>query len=70
MRLPVTINGKGYFLDALIVRRPGADKLPVALITHGASPGDARGARIGWLRGWAHDLAHRGYLAVAVMRRG
>lgn len=23
-----------------------------------------------WLRRWAHDLAHRGWLAVAVMRRG
>ncbi len=68
--LPVTINGKDYVLDALIVRGPGDDKLPVALITHGASPGSPRSATLDWLRGWAHDLAHRGWLAVAVMRRG
>ncbi len=30
-RLPVTIGGRDYALDALVVRRPGSDKLPVAL---------------------------------------
>jgi dienelactone hydrolase len=69
-RLPVTIGGKEYALDALVVRRPGSGRLPVALVTHGANPGDPRGATLAWLRGWAHDLAHRGWLAVAVMRRG
>lgn len=69
-RLAVTIGGKDYALDALVVRLPGEGKLPVALITHGASPGGPRAATIDWLRGWAHDLAHRGWLAVAVMRRG
>ena len=54
----------------MIVRRAGTDKLPVALITHGANPGNPRGATTDWLRGWAHDLAHRGWLAVAAMRRG
>ena len=68
--LPVTIDGKDYALDALAVRLPGENKLPVALITHGASPGKPRAATIDVLRGWAHDLAHRGWLAVAVMRRG
>ena len=69
-RLPVIIGGRDYALDALIVRRPGTDKLPVALITHGANPGDPRAATTDWLRGWAHDLAHRGWLAVVIMRRG
>jgi dienelactone hydrolase len=69
-RLSVVIDGRDYALDALIVRRPGTDKLPIALITHGANPGDPRAATTEWLRGWAHDLAHRGWLAVAVMRRG
>ncbi len=70
VRLPVTIGGKEYALDALVVRLPGEDKLPVAVITHGSSLGDPRAANIEWLREWAHDLAHRGWLAVAVMRRG
>ncbi len=69
-RLPVIIDGRNYALDALIVRRPGSGKLPVAIITHGANPGDPRAATIEWLRGWAHDLANRGWLAVAIMRRG
>lgn len=69
-RLGVTIGGKDYALDALVVRLPGEGRLPIALITHGSSPGDPRAATIDWLRGWAHDMAHRGWLAVAVMRRG
>jgi dienelactone hydrolase len=69
-RLPVTINGRDYALDALIVHAPGDDKRPVALITHGANPGDPRAVTPDFLRGWAHDLAHRGWLVVAVMRRG
>ena len=68
--LPVTIGGRDYALDTLVVRRKGDEKLPVALITHGSSPGDPREATMDWLRPWAHDLAHRGWLAVAVMRRG
>jgi len=69
-RLAVTVGGKDYALDALVVRLPGEGRLPVALITHGSSDGDPRAATIDRLRGWAHDLAHRGWLAVAVMRRG
>jgi len=68
LRLPVAIGGQDYALDVMIVRRAGTDKLPVALITHGANPGNPRGATTDWLRGWAHDLAHRGWLAVAAMR--
>ncbi len=69
-RLAVTVGGRDYALDALVVRLPGDNKLPVALITHGASDGDPRAATMDWLRGWSHDLAQRGWLAVAVMRRG
>ncbi len=69
-RLDVTISGEAYVLNALVVRRPGEGRLPVALITHGANPGNPRRADLDWLRGWAHELAHRGWLAVAVMRRG
>ena len=70
VRLPVAIGGHDYTLDALVVRPPGDGRLPVALITHGASPNNPRAATLDWLRGWAHDLANRGWLAVAVMRRG
>lgn len=70
-RLAVTIDAKDYALDTLVVRLPGEGKLPVALITHGSSAGGGRRAKVrGWLGEWAHDLAHRGWLAVAVMRRG
>jgi len=69
-RLDVTISGKAYALEALVVRRAGEGRLPIALVTHGANPGNPRGADLDWLRGWAHEMAHRGWLAVAVMRRG
>ncbi len=68
--LQVDIHGHHYALDALVVRRPGTERLPVALITHGNVDGDPRSAGMQWLQGWAHDLANRGWLAVAVMRRG
>ena len=68
--LRVTIQGRGYALDALVVREAGSGKLPVALITHGASPDDPRAAQIDWISPWAAEMAHRGWLAVAVMRRG
>jgi pimeloyl-ACP methyl ester carboxylesterase len=68
--LRVEIQGHEYALDSLVVRRPGTDKLPVALITHGNNPGNPRGAEIDWVQDWTHDLAHRGWLAVGVMRRG
>ena len=68
--LQVDIHGHHYALDALVVRKPGAERLPVALITHGNTDGDPRSAGMDWLRGWAHELANRGWLAVAVMRRG
>jgi dienelactone hydrolase len=69
-RLPVTIGDRNYALDVLVVHGPANNKFPVALLTHGANPGDPRAATLDWLREWAHDLAHRGWLAVAVMRRG
>ncbi len=68
--LDVAIDGQDYALDSLIVRLPGENRLPVALIAHGAIQGDGEHADIGVLSGWAHDLAQRGWLAVVVMRRG
>ena len=70
LRLPVTIGGQSFALEVMTVRRAGTDKLPVALITYGSAPGNPREVTAAWLRGWAHDLAHRGWLAVAVVRRG
>ncbi len=68
--LPVTIKGRNYALDVLVARLPGEAKLPVALITHGSSDISGRYTTIEELRGWAHQFAQRGWLAVAVMRRG
>ena len=68
--LPVAIGGKRYMLDSLAVRLPGEGRLPVVLITHDTIQGDGERANIGVLSGGAHDLAQRGWLAVAVMRRG
>ncbi len=69
-KLAVKIHSVDYGLETLIVRHPGDEKLPVALITHGATSADPRAVTLDWLRGWAHDMAHRGWLAVAVLRRG
>ena len=68
--LHVQIDGKDYALDSLILRRPGTDKLPVALIAHGASAGGPRMLQINSISGWVDNLAQRGWLAVGVMRRG
>jgi len=70
IRLPVQIGGRTYALETLVVRQAGQDRRPVALITHGASFGTAGPVTLGWVRQWTHDLAHRGWLAVGVMRRG
>ena len=68
--LHVRIDRRPYDLEAFALRRPGTDKLPVALITHGALPGNPRGVTIDPLRAWADEMAQRGWLAIAVMRRG
>lgn len=72
-RIVVRIEGRPVQLDTLVVKRKGAQgPLPVALITHGKPPdrvsmGDMRPDR---LRPQARDMARRGWMAVAVMRRG
>jgi dienelactone hydrolase len=71
--LQVTIGGRGYALEALIVKPAGVSgRLPVALIAHG-SPRD-RAERPAYRAraelSMARELAHRGWLAVAFLRRG
>lgn len=72
-RLLVRIEGRPVQLDTLIVKPRGVTgALPVALITHGKPPdrvsmGDMRPDR---MRQQARDMARRGWLAVAIMRRG
>lgn len=69
----VEIRGRAYSLDALIVKPGGvAGRLPIALITHG-SPRDSAArpkVRARALLPQARDLAHRGWLVVAFVRRG
>ena len=48
--LRVEIKGRPYALEAMVLRRPGTDKLPVALITHGALPGDPWAVGIGSIK--------------------
>ncbi len=71
--LTVQIGGRSHSMEALIVK-PAASvgRLPIALITHG-SPRDPAGRakyRARFMLPQARDLAHRGWLVVAVMRRG
>lgn len=72
-RLEAQIRGTSYSLQALIVRPGGiAGRLPVALIAHG-SPRDGTARTtydVHTLLPQARDLAHRGWLAVAFLRRG
>ena len=69
----VTIAGRMYRLEALTVRRAEATgRLPIALIAHGkpANPQSMLDDHAGNFLGVARDLASRGWLAVAVIRRG
>jgi pimeloyl-ACP methyl ester carboxylesterase len=62
-----------YRLEAYIVRSAGAQgRLPIALITHGKqrNPAEMALMRAELMLPAARDLAHRGFLAVAVVRRG
>jgi dienelactone hydrolase len=62
-----------YRLEALIVRPAAAKgRLPVALLTHGKPrlPSELVKIRAALMSREARDLAYRGYLAVAVVRRG
>jgi pimeloyl-ACP methyl ester carboxylesterase len=76
--LTVPGNTGFYRLEALIVRPHKAEgRLPIALITHGRSgnpekntAADSRGVRADLMLPQARDLALRGWLVVAVVRRG
>ncbi len=72
--LPVTIHGRAFKLDTIVVKRKDLDgqRLPIALLTHGVSRTAQENAEVttGRLRGQAVDMALRGYLAVGLIRRG
>jgi len=71
--LDVQIDGRPYRLEALIVKPAGASgRLPIALLTHGRNGLAEENAkkRARGLLPQARDFAHRGWLAVSVVRRG
>ena len=71
--LDIRAPGGNYRLEALIVRPAAAKgRLPVALLTHGKPrlPSELVKIRAELMSPQARDLAYRGYLAVAVVRRG
>ncbi|WP_298822395.1 alpha/beta fold hydrolase [uncultured Roseibium sp.] len=73
-QLEVRISGRAYSLDALIARPSkleAGERLPVALISHGAAGRELPGSlTLALLSGWVRSFGARGYLAVAIMRRG
>jgi dienelactone hydrolase len=69
----VTVAGRSYRLEQLTVKRADATgRLPIALIAHGqaANPQSMLDDRAANFTEVARDLASRGWLAVAVIRRG
>ncbi len=69
----VTLGGGPVRLEVLTVRSADrTGRLPIALITHGkpASDDDLATVHASNFRSIARDLARRGWLAVAVVRRG
>jgi dienelactone hydrolase len=71
--LRVTIGGRVVRLEALAIKRADATgKLPIALIAHGkpTTQGSMLDQRPADYVRQVRDLARRGWLAVAVMRRG
>jgi pimeloyl-ACP methyl ester carboxylesterase len=72
-RVSVIIDGEIFELEVFFAAPKGDGPYPVALLTHGSAgdlmrPEDIRAeSELGY---WASNFAHRGYLAVAVMRRG
>ena len=72
--LPVTIHGRDFKLDTIVVKRKDLDgqRLPIALLTHGVSRTAQENAELttSRVRGQAVDMALRGYLAVGIVRRG
>lgn len=72
--MPVTIHGRDFQLDTIVVKRKDLDgqKLPIAMLTHGIARSAQEYAelRTDRLKSQAVDMALRGYLAVGVIRRG
>jgi len=71
--LDIRAPGGNYRLEALIVRPAAAKgRLPIALLTHGKPrlPSELVQLRAALMAPQARDLAYRGYLAVAIIRRG
>jgi len=69
----VNIGGRTFRLEGLTMKRADASgRLPIALITHGkpAHLQEMLDKHATDFIGQAKDLAHRGWLAVVVMRRG
>ena len=71
MMLPVRIGGETYRLDTLVARPAGVHgRLPIALIGHGQGGAEVTSVySVVMMQRQARDLAQRGYLAVAVIRR-
>jgi dienelactone hydrolase len=71
--LPVQIGGESYQLETIIVKPTGTvGRLPVAVFMFGQSESvyaNSHASPIDALE-QARDLAHRGYLAAIVLRRG
>lgn len=74
LMLPVTIHGRDFKLDTIVIKRKDLDgqRLPIALLTHGVSRSGPENAEMttSRMRGQAIDMALRGYLAVGFIRRG
>jgi pimeloyl-ACP methyl ester carboxylesterase len=71
--LTVRIAGRWFRLEAMIVKPADAtERLPIALLTHGKNLTAEENARkrAADLLPQARDFAHRGWLAVSVVRRG
>ncbi len=72
-KLDVTIEGRSLAFDVLIAvpEGTGTEHFPVTLVTHGAAGRQSPlELDTSLMSGWVRNLAARGYLAVAVMRRG
>jgi dienelactone hydrolase len=69
----IDVGGHVFRLEGLTVKRAdAADRLPIALMTHGKPTGlqGMLDTRVEDLKSQARDLASRGWLAVIVIRRG
>jgi pimeloyl-ACP methyl ester carboxylesterase len=73
LQLAVSIRGQPYILETLIVRpSESGGRFPLALIAQGSSAPafGPRDLHATGLRTWAHDFAHRGWVAAVVLWRG